>query len=122
MNSCEPPTQQRPPVQLMVSRSMGSLSFNSTMSKELDEEMSLSALSSFRVKEEEIEKKKREVHDRVLSQLGRVEEEMKRLATIRAVHIYIYAFKLDSLMIATIYNHNLYFLSMCVALCCVGGW
>lgn len=60
----------------------GSLSFNGTLTKE-DEEMSKSALSTFRAKEEEIEKKKLEVKERVQAQLGRIEEETKRLATIR---------------------------------------
>lgn len=60
----------------------GSLSFNGTMTKE-DEEMSKSALSTFRAKEEEIEKKKMEVKEKVQAQLGRIEEETKRLATIR---------------------------------------
>ncbi|CAK9168091.1 unnamed protein product [Ilex paraguariensis] len=60
----------------------GSLSFNGTMTKE-DEEMSKSALSTFRAKEEEIEKKKLEVKEKVQLQLGRIEEETKRLATIR---------------------------------------
>jgi hypothetical protein len=69
--------------QLMVQNS-GSLSFNSNMSKE-DEEMSRSALSTFRAKEEEIERKKMEVREKVQAQLGRVEEETKRLATIREV-------------------------------------
>ncbi|KAK4396483.1 hypothetical protein Sango_1484900 [Sesamum angolense] len=58
----------------------GSLSFNGTLSKE-DEEMSKSALSTFRAKEEEIEKKKMEVKEKVQAQLGRIEEETKRLAT-----------------------------------------
>ncbi|KAL0278046.1 UNVERIFIED_CONTAM: hypothetical protein Sradi_7301100 [Sesamum radiatum] len=62
----------------------GSLSFNGTLSKE-DEEMSKSALSTFRAKEEEIEKKKMEVKEKVQAQLGRIEEETKRLATIREV-------------------------------------
>ncbi|GAB2272216.1 hypothetical protein Dimus_007037 [Dionaea muscipula] len=48
-----------------------------------DEEISRSALSTFRAKEEEIERKKMEVRERVQAQLGRVEEETKRLATIR---------------------------------------
>lgn len=69
--------------QLMVQTS-GSLSFNSNLSKE-DEEMSRSALSTFRAKEEEIERKKMEVREKVQAQLGRVEEETKRLATIREV-------------------------------------
>ncbi|KAL2481230.1 Family of unknown function (DUF662) [Abeliophyllum distichum] len=60
----------------------GSLSFNGTLTKE-DEEMTKSALSTFRAKEEEIEKKKLEVRERVQAQLGRIEEETKRLATIR---------------------------------------
>ncbi|CAI9097801.1 OLC1v1034299C2 [Oldenlandia corymbosa var. corymbosa] len=60
----------------------GSLSFNGTLSKE-DEEMSMSALSTFRAKEEEIEKKKLEVKERVQAQLGRIEEETRRLANIR---------------------------------------
>ncbi|GER54251.1 hypothetical protein STAS_31809 [Striga asiatica] len=48
-----------------------------------DEEMSKSALATFMAKEEEIEKKKMEVKERVQAQLGRIEEETKRLATIR---------------------------------------
>lgn len=59
----------------------GSLSFNG---KE-DEEMSKSALSTFRAKEEEIEKKKMEVKEKVQAQLGRIEEETKRLSSIREV-------------------------------------
>ncbi|KAI9122090.1 hypothetical protein K1719_006779 [Acacia pycnantha] len=74
----EQSTQQN---QLVVQNS-GSLSFSSQMSKE-DEEMSRSALSSFKAKEEEIERKKMEVRERVQAQLGRVEEETKRLALIR---------------------------------------
>ncbi|XP_047334543.1 probable DNA double-strand break repair Rad50 ATPase [Impatiens glandulifera] len=58
------------------------LSFNGLMTKE-DEEMSKSALSTFRAKEEEIEKKKLEVRERVQLQLGRIEEETRRLAIIR---------------------------------------
>ncbi|KAK2970576.1 hypothetical protein RJ640_030949 [Escallonia rubra] len=60
----------------------GSLSFNGAMTKD-DEEMSKSALSTFRAKEEEIEKKKMEVKERVQLQLGRIEEETRRLANIR---------------------------------------
>ncbi|KAI9090728.1 hypothetical protein K1719_028581 [Acacia pycnantha] len=67
--------------QLVVQNS-GSLSFSSHLSKE-DEEMSRSALSTFRAKEEEIERKKMEVREKVQAHLGRVEEETKRLATIR---------------------------------------
>ncbi|KAG9131513.1 hypothetical protein Leryth_027453 [Lithospermum erythrorhizon] len=60
----------------------GSLSFSGVLSKE-DEEMSRSALSNFRAKEEEIEKKKLEVKEKVQAQLGRIEEETRRLAVIR---------------------------------------
>ncbi|KAF7823265.1 structural maintenance of chromosomes protein 1A [Senna tora] len=48
-----------------------------------EEEMSRSALAMFRAKEEEIERKKMEVRDKVHAHLGRVEEETKRLADIR---------------------------------------
>nr|DAD48634.1 TPA_asm: hypothetical protein HUJ06_018571 [Nelumbo nucifera] len=48
-----------------------------------EEEMSRSALTTFRAKEEEIERKKMEVREKVQAQLGRVEEETKRLAEIR---------------------------------------
>ncbi|XP_021716868.1 uncharacterized protein LOC110684729 [Chenopodium quinoa] len=62
----------------------GSLSFNSSTNMNMaDEEITRSALSNFRAKEEEIEKKKMEVRERVQAQLGRVEEETKRLALIR---------------------------------------
>ncbi|GAB2274647.1 hypothetical protein Dimus_009417 [Dionaea muscipula] len=51
-----------------------------------DEEISrssLQVLSSFRINEEQIEKKKMEVKERVQAKLGRAEEETKRLAEIR---------------------------------------
>ncbi|XP_057983591.1 uncharacterized protein LOC131168287 [Malania oleifera] len=77
-------TQQKAlePQQSLQVPTSGSLSFNSNLSRE-DEEVSRSALSTFRAKEEEIEKKKIEVRDKVHAQLGRVEEETKRLALIR---------------------------------------
>ncbi|KAI3820127.1 hypothetical protein L1987_13985 [Smallanthus sonchifolius] len=59
-----------------------SLSFSGLMSKE-DDDMSKSALSAFKAKEEEIEKKKSEVKERVQAQLSRIEEETRRLATIQ---------------------------------------
>ncbi|KAG2682914.1 hypothetical protein I3843_10G006700 [Carya illinoinensis] len=68
--------------QQLVLHNPGSMSFSSNFSRE-DEEMSRSALSAFRAKEEEIEKKKMEVREKVQAHLGRVEEETKRLATIR---------------------------------------
>lgn len=50
-----------------------------------DEEMTRSALAAFRAKEDEIERRKTEVREKVQAQLGRVEEETKRLAEIREV-------------------------------------
>ncbi|KAL0369560.1 UNVERIFIED_CONTAM: hypothetical protein Sangu_0274100 [Sesamum angustifolium] len=48
-----------------------------------DEETTNSALTTFRAMEEEIERRKTEVRGKVLAQLGRMEEETKRLAEIR---------------------------------------
>ncbi|KAG6596553.1 hypothetical protein SDJN02_09269 [Cucurbita argyrosperma subsp. argyrosperma] len=76
------PEQAQQQQQLVVQNNPGSLSFSSHLSKE-DEEISRSALSTFRAKEEEIERKKMEVREKVQVQLGRVEEETKRLACIR---------------------------------------
>lgn len=76
----------QPPRQQLAQHLSGSLSFSSNLSiSGEDEEMSRSALSNFRAKEEEIERKKLEVREKVMSHLGRVEEETKRLATIREV-------------------------------------
>ncbi|KAJ9177967.1 hypothetical protein P3X46_009890 [Hevea brasiliensis] len=62
----------------------GTISTNeSPISDDKEEEMSRSALAMFRAKEEEIERKKMEVRDRVQAQLGRIEEATKRLAGIR---------------------------------------
>ncbi|THU45729.1 hypothetical protein C4D60_Mb02t21060 [Musa balbisiana] len=52
-----------------------------------DEEASRTALSSFRMKEEQIERKKMEIREKVFAQLGRVEEESKRLAVIRKLDL-----------------------------------
>lgn len=54
---------------------------SSPLADDKDEDMS--ALSAFRTMEEEIKKKKMEVSMKVQAQLGRVEEETKRLAEIR---------------------------------------
>ena len=50
-----------------------------------EEEMAKSALALFRAKEEEIERKKMEVRDKVQAYMGRVEEATRRLADIREV-------------------------------------
>ncbi|KAG2285460.1 hypothetical protein Bca52824_045064 [Brassica carinata] len=78
-----PPPQPQPQTQRseMVLHT-GSLSFSSHMSRE-DEEMTRSALSAFRAKEDEIEKRRMEVRERIQAQLGRVEEETRRLSTLR---------------------------------------
>ncbi|XP_065857188.1 uncharacterized protein [Euphorbia lathyris] len=81
IQTMEQPPPQQPNQQLVVQNS-GSLSFSSQMSKE-DEEMSRSALSNFKAKEEEIERKKMEVREKVQAHMGRVEQETKRLALIR---------------------------------------
>ncbi|CAI9753633.1 unnamed protein product [Fraxinus pennsylvanica] len=53
---------------------LGSLSIDETLIKE-DEEMTKSALSTFRAKEKEIEKKQLEVKKRVQAELGSIQEE-----------------------------------------------
>lgn len=65
----------------------GSNSYTDSPSKDEreEEEMPRSALSAFRAKEEQIERKKLEVREKVFAQLGRVEEESKRLAEVREV-------------------------------------
>ncbi|PNX91302.1 RAB6-interacting golgin-like protein [Trifolium pratense] len=50
---------------------------------EREEEMSRSVLAMFKSKEEEIERRKLEVRDKVHAHLGRVEKETQRLAEIR---------------------------------------
>ncbi|KAK4440634.1 hypothetical protein Salat_0398300 [Sesamum alatum] len=50
-----------------------------------NEETTNSALTTFRAMEEEIERRKTEVRERVLAQLGHMEEETKRLAEIEAL-------------------------------------
>ncbi|KAM5584413.1 hypothetical protein ABKV19_004002 [Rosa sericea] len=66
-----------------VKNSGAIVSYNGSPVDDKEEEMSRSALAIFRVKEEEIERKKMEVRDKVQAQLGRAEEASKRLAEIR---------------------------------------
>ncbi|KMT06324.1 hypothetical protein BVRB_7g160060 [Beta vulgaris subsp. vulgaris] len=89
MQNVQKPEQATPTTLQNVVNS-GSLSFNSSINSTSgvnvnvgDEEITRSALSNFKAKEEEIERKKMEVRERVQLQLGRVEEETKRLALIR---------------------------------------
>ncbi|RZC76870.1 hypothetical protein C5167_000998 [Papaver somniferum] len=88
--------QQQQQIQLVTNSSNNNMSYsggqiedttttttttNNNINK--DEETSIVALNVFRAREEEIEKKKLEVREKVTAQLGRVEEEVKRLAGIR---------------------------------------
>ncbi|KAJ6708137.1 hypothetical protein OIU85_028416 [Salix viminalis] len=78
--------QQKSQMQIrMVKNSGVNSNYNESplLRDDKDEEMSRSALAMFRAKEEEIEKKKMEVRDKVHAHLGRVEEATKRLAEIR---------------------------------------
>ncbi|KAJ1401778.1 RAB6-interacting golgin [Sesbania bispinosa] len=73
---------QQPNVQQV--KNSGIISYNQSPRRDdKEEEMSRSALAMFRAKEEEIERRKLEVRDKVHAHLGRVEKETKRLAEIR---------------------------------------
>lgn len=52
-----------------------------------DEQISKMAFASFQAREEEIERKKVEVRERVQFQLGRAEEETRRLAQVWEVSL-----------------------------------
>uniref|UniRef100_A0A2N9FKQ9 Uncharacterized protein n=1 Tax=Fagus sylvatica TaxID=28930 RepID=A0A2N9FKQ9_FAGSY len=76
--------EQQQQLQMQRVKNSGIISCNgSPIKDDKEEELSRSALAIFHAKEEEIEKKKMEVKDKVHSQLGRVEEATKRLAEIR---------------------------------------
>ncbi|CAH1452471.1 unnamed protein product [Lactuca virosa] len=76
--------QQQSQMMMPMKNSSGLIGYNrSPMIGDDEEELSKSALLAFRVKEEEIKKKKMEVREKVHAQLGRVEEETKKLAEIR---------------------------------------
>lgn len=81
--------QKEEGLQVMKMKNSGAMSFigspTKSASEDKDEEMSRTVLSAFRAKEEEIEKKKMEVKERVQAHLGRVELETKRLSEIREV-------------------------------------
>lgn len=76
-------TQQQQQSQAVKVKNSGVIS--SPVVDDKEEELTRSALNTFRAKEEEIEKKKMEVRDKVYAQLGRVEVATKRLAEIREV-------------------------------------
>lgn len=78
--------EQQQSLQMQRVKNSGIMSCNgSPVTEDKEDEMSRSALALFRAKEEEIDRKKMEVRDKVHAQLGRVEEETKRLADIREV-------------------------------------
>ncbi|CAM8919867.1 unnamed protein product [Rhodiola kirilowii] len=84
MQEQESQQQQQQESQTMKLKSTGMMSFkDSPDSDEKEEEMTRSALANFKAKEDEIDKKKMEVMERVHAQLGRAEEASKRLAEIR---------------------------------------
>ncbi|KAH9768909.1 hypothetical protein WN944_018736 [Citrus x changshan-huyou] len=64
-------------------RNLGSSNGSGLSTDEIeDEEMARMAIATFQAREEEIERKKTEVKERVELQLGRAEEESRRLAQI----------------------------------------
>ncbi|CAH9148438.1 unnamed protein product [Cuscuta epithymum] len=82
------PKQMITEQQLLMLKNSGSVFsysgiIGSPMADDKEDDMTKSALSAFRAKEEEIQRRRREVSEKVQAQLGRVEEETKRLADIR---------------------------------------
>jgi len=63
------------------------------MIDEKEEELSQSAFALFKAKEDEIERRKMEVKDRVQKKLGLAEEATRRLAEIREVSLVCNIFK-----------------------------
>ncbi|KAK9282924.1 hypothetical protein L1049_011149 [Liquidambar formosana] len=65
-------------------KSLGNISYSGSLSTDENDEEDISrmAISTIQAKEEEIERKKMEVREKVELQLGRAEEETKRLAQI----------------------------------------
>ena len=72
--------------QMQRVKNSGIISSNGSPPKDdKEEELSKSALAMFRAKEEEIERRKMEVREKVQAQMGKVEEATRRLADIREV-------------------------------------
>ncbi|KGN64906.1 uncharacterized protein LOC101203874 [Cucumis sativus] len=67
----------------MISSNVNNGIIGSPLKEDQEEEISRSALALFRAKEEEIERKKMEMREKVEARLGRAEEATKRLAEIR---------------------------------------
>ncbi|XP_010521677.1 PREDICTED: histone-lysine N-methyltransferase, H3 lysine-79 specific [Tarenaya hassleriana] len=76
--------QQSPQIQLVKNSGIISIHGSPMMDdREEEEELSRSALALFKAKEEEIERKKTEMKDKVQTKLGLAEETTRRLAEIR---------------------------------------
>lgn len=86
------PTQQQQQSLWIRSATHSQRDGTSDEEREDDDEAfsSRTTLSTFRAKEEQIERKKMEIKERVFAKLGRVEEESKRLAVIRKVSAYLH--------------------------------
>lgn len=80
---------QRQALEQQQLQTMRMISYNGNSPVIEDKEDDMSIISAFRTKEEEIKRKKMEVREKVEAQLGRVEEETKRLAEIREVSLMI---------------------------------
>lgn len=75
-------------------KSSGNIGMNgSPMIDDKEEELSQSAFALFKAKEDEIERRKMEVKDRVQTKLGLAEEATRRLAEIREVSLVCNIFK-----------------------------
>ncbi|CAM8878923.1 unnamed protein product [Rhodiola kirilowii] len=74
---------QQSPVMKLKNTAMLSFKDSPESDDKEEEEMTKSALAAFKAKEDEIEKKKMEVRERVYAQLDRAEEAAKQLAVIR---------------------------------------
>ncbi|KAF4369985.1 hypothetical protein CsatB_028056 [Cannabis sativa] len=72
--------QQQQQQLMIIPKNSGNVS---PSKEDKEEELSRSALAMFRAKEEEIERRKMEVREKVQAQMGKVEEATKRLADIR---------------------------------------
>jgi hypothetical protein len=77
--------EQQPMQMVLRVKHPSSLGSSVAGDEEEGEGSSRSALSVFKAKEEQIERRKMEVREKVFAHLGRVEEESKRLAFIRQV-------------------------------------
>ncbi|XP_062082904.1 uncharacterized protein LOC133789167 [Humulus lupulus] len=77
------PQQQQQQMQKVKNSGIVSGNGTSPTKEDKEEELSRSALAMFRAKEEEIERRKMEVREKVQAQMGKVEEATKRLADIR---------------------------------------